>query len=50
MKSGHYIHWDNNWGAPAFFVAVSSFFIIIVTKLFNDRLASWGFTLASKEI
>jgi len=52
MKSSHYLTSINNinWATPVALMAASAVFLIVFTKVFNDYLMQWGFSLQEKEI
>merc|ERR1712086_1056805 len=50
MESGHLVAWQVDWAAPAFIVAIASLLILIITKVFREKLAEWGFSLQRVEI
>ena len=53
MKSQHYLNFqikDSTWAFPMLLLAVSSIFILISQKLFEETLRKWGFGMQRKDI
>ena len=50
MISNHILKMELNWTTPTLVMAIASLGIIIIQKVFADRLMKWGFTMASQDI
>ena len=50
MKSQHFFTGQVNWAAPIALMAGSAVFLIITTKIFQEQLMKWGYSLQDKKI
>ena len=50
MKSAHRIAFKVDWATPILMVGIGAVFIVFVTKVFDEQLMEWGYSLQDKQI